>query len=250
MQAIRNTWVISKREFLSYFNSPIAYLFIIIYLGTSAFFTFQFGSFFAANQASMQSFFFWQPWLFLVFIPAIGMRLWAEERRSGSIELVFTMPLTSSQVIIGKFLAAWLFIALTLVLTFPIPWTIIWLGDPDNGTLIGGYLGCLLIAGIFLAISSFTSSLSRNQIISFILGMIICLGLNFAGFPAFTDFFRGMFSDLNASALFDTLIYISTLPHYETLQKGIISASDITYALSMIVFGLFLTGATLQIHRS
>jgi ABC-2 type transport system permease protein len=159
MKAIRNTWVIGKREFISYFTSPIAYFFIIIYLATSALFTFQIGKLFEFNEASMRSFFEYQPWLLLVFIPAIGMRVWAEERKSGSIELLFTMPVTATQAIVGKYLASWAFFAVALALTSPIAWTVMWLGDPDLGVMFSGYLGCILLAGICLAISSFTSAL-------------------------------------------------------------------------------------------
>src|SRR5262245_40811463 len=169
-----NIKAILKRELGSYCTSPIAYVFLVIFLLLAGFFTFTVGNFFERGEASLVSFFTWHPWLYLFLVPAVGMRLWSEERRLGTMELLLTMPLTTWQAIIGKFLASWLFLALALVLTFPVWITVNWLGSPDNGIILAGYAGSLFLAGSYLAISCMTSALTRNQVISFILSVMIC----------------------------------------------------------------------------
>src|ERR1043165_433314 len=168
--SIRHAWTTAKRELSGYFTSPVAYVVIVIFLVMTGFFTFTFrlGNFFEAGQASLTSFFTWHPWLYLFLGPAVGMRLWAEERRVGTMELLLTMPVTAWQAIVGKFLASWLFLAMALALTFPIWITVNYLGSPDNGVIFCGYIGSFLLAGAYLAIASLTSAMTRNQVISFI----------------------------------------------------------------------------------
>src|SRR6187551_1335189 len=168
MNALLNIKAIMKRELGGYFTSPVAYVFLVIFLLLTGFFTFTVGNFFERGEASLVSFFTWHPWLYLFLVPAAGMRLWAEERRLGTMELLLTMPITTWQAIIGKFLASWLFLALALALTFPVVITVNYLGDLDNGVILAGYVGSLLLAGTYLAISCMTSALTRNQVISFI----------------------------------------------------------------------------------
>src|SRR5436853_1920132 len=178
-----NIKAVAKRELIGYFSSPVAYVFLVIFLLLSGFFTFMVGGapFFKFGQASLVTFFIWQPWMFLFLVPAVGMRLWSEERRLGTMELLLTMPITSWQAILGKFLASWLFLALALFLTFPLVITVNYLGHADNGVIIGGYLGSLLLAGAYLSISCMTSALTRNQVISFIISVVACLFLILAG---------------------------------------------------------------------
>ncbi|OHE89022.1 MAG: ABC transporter permease, partial [Verrucomicrobia bacterium RIFCSPLOWO2_12_FULL_64_8] len=160
-----NIMAIVKRELGGYFSSPIAYVFLVIFLLLTGFFTFTVGSFFERGEASLVSFFTWHPWLYLFLVPAVGMRLWSEERRLGTMELLLTLPITTWQAIVGKFLASWLFLALALALTFPVAVTVNWLGDPDNGVIFAGYLGSLMLAGSYLAVSCMTSAMTRNQVI-------------------------------------------------------------------------------------
>ena len=175
--SLSNIKAVAKRELIGYFFSPVAYVFLVIFLLLGGFFTFMVGRapFFELGQASLASFFIWQPWLFLFLVPAVGMRLWSEERRLGTIELLLTMPITAWQAIVGKFLASWLFLALALFLTFPLILTVNYLGSPDNGVIFGSYVGCLLMAGGYLAVSCMTSAITRNQVVSFILSVVICL---------------------------------------------------------------------------
>src|SRR5882757_557024 len=186
MTAVTNIKTIAKRELGAYFSSPLAYVFIVIFLLLCGVFTFarQLGAFFERGEASLiHSFFTWHPWFYLFLVPAVGMRLWAEERRVGTIELLLTMPITAWQAIVGKFLASWLFLALALALTFPIVITVNYLGTPDNGVILSGYIGSWLMAGAYLAISCITSAMTRNQVVSFIISVVICLFFILAGFP-------------------------------------------------------------------
>src|SRR5256885_2186331 len=172
--ACRNIWTIAKRELSGYFASPVAYVVIVIFLLLIGFFTFMLGQFFRVGEASLSfSFFRWHPWLYLFLVPAVGMRLWAEERRQGTMELLLTMPITAWQAIVGKFLASWLFLIIALVLTFPVVITVNYLGSPDNGVILGGYIGSWLMAGAYLAVSCITSAMTRNQVVSFIISVVI-----------------------------------------------------------------------------
>src|SRR5881296_1630002 len=173
--AVANIKTIAKRELGGYFASPVAYVFIVIFLLLCGFFTFMLGGFFERREASLVSFFLWHPWLYLFLVPAAGMRLWSEERRLGTMELLLTMPITAWQAIVGKFLASWAFLTLALALTFPVVITVRYLGHPDMGIIFCGYIGSFLLAGAYLAVSCLTSAMTRNQVISFIISVVICL---------------------------------------------------------------------------
>src|SRR3954466_9016573 len=187
MNAWWNIKTIAKRELGGYFASPVAYVFIVIFLLLCGFFTFMLGGFFERKEATLASFFLWHPWLYLFLVPAVGMRLWSEERRLGTMELLLTMPVTGWQAIVGKFLASWLFLGLALVLTFPVVLTVNYLGNPDNGVIFCAYIGSFLLAGAYLAISCATSAMTRNQVVSFIVSLVICLLLILAGWPPITN---------------------------------------------------------------
>ena len=185
--SIRNIKTIAKREIAGYFSSPVAFVFIVIFLLLSGFFTFMVAGFFDRGEANLMPFFTWHPWLYLFLVPAVGMRMWSEERRLGTIELLLTMPVTTWQAIVGKFLASWAVIALALAFTFPVVATVNYLGSPDNGVVLAGYIGSLLMAGGYLAISAMTSAMTRNQVVSFIVAVVIALFLILAGFPPVTN---------------------------------------------------------------
>ncbi|HYD58205.1 MAG TPA: ABC transporter permease subunit [Burkholderiales bacterium] len=237
---------IVKRELGAYFTSPVAYVFLVIFLLLTGFFTFTAGSFFERGEASLASFFGWHPWLYLAVVPAIGMRLWAEERRSGTLELLFTMPIATWQAIVAKFLASWLFIGVALLLTFPTVVTVNVLGDPDNGQIFAGYLGSFLLAGTYLAITCMTSAMTRNQVVAFILSVVICLFLVLAGFNPVTDLMVRWASP----AVVDTVAAFSVVTHFDGFQRGVIDTRDLFFFLSVIGFALFATGVILRGHRS
>src|SRR3989475_5727815 len=203
---------VAKRELAAYFESPVAYVFLVIFLLLSGFFTFTFGGFFERGEASLAAFFNWLPWLFLFLVPAAGMRLWSEERRLGTVELLLAMPITAWQAIVGKFLASWLFLALALFLTFPLILTVNYLGSPDNGVIFCSYIGCLFMAGGYLAISCMTSAITRNQVVSFILSVVICLFLILAGFPPITEFLSRLTSK---PWIVDGVAALSVITHFE-----------------------------------
>ena len=246
MNAWNNIKTIMKRELGGYFTSPIAYVFLIIFLLLTGFFTFTIGNFFERGEASLVSFFTWHPWLYLFLVPAVGMRLWSEERRLGTMELLLTMPLTTWQAIVGKFLASWLFLALALVLTFPVWITVNWLGAPDNGIIAAGYVGSLFLAGSYLAISCMTSALTRNQVISFILSVMICLFLILAGYTPVTDLLVRVASPL----VVDVIASFSVMTHFEGFQRGVIDLRDFAFFASVIGFALFTTGVIIRSQRA
>jgi ABC-2 type transport system permease protein len=237
---------IGKREWNSYFNSPVAYIFIIFFLILMGFFTFAVSRFYESNQAELsRSFFIWHPWLYLVLVPAVGMRLWSEERRSHTIELLLTMPITPTQAILGKFAAAWMFLILALVLTFPVVCTVRYLGQPDLGVAFTGYLGSALLAGSYLSVSMFTSALTKNQVISFIIAVVVGLFLILAGYPPVTD----LLSRFLPIWAVDGVAAFSFMSHFETMQRGILDLRDILYFASVIGFMLFGTHVVLQ-HKA
>lgn len=246
MSAIGAVCAVTKRELASYFTSPVAYVFLVMFLILVGFFTFMIGNFFDIGQANLSPFFQWHPWLYLVLVPAVGMGLWAEERRSGSIELLLTLPVSPWQAIIGKFAAAWLFLGLALALTFPMVWTVYFLGDPDGGVIATGYCGSFLLGGTYLAIGGLTSATTRNQVVSFITSLVLCLFLVLAGFPPVTD----MVVQWAPTWLVDTLAAFSVMTHYDALQRGVLSLRDVTYFASIIGFALFLTSVVLRNRRS
>jgi len=245
--AIANIKTITKRELSAYFASPVAYVFIVIFLLLAGFFTFMAGGFFERNQANLTSFFLWHPWLYLFLVPAVGMRLWSEERRMGTIELLLTMPITAWQAIVGKFLASWAFLALALVCTFPVVLTVNYLGSPDNGVIFGAYVGSLLMAGAYLAISCMTSAITRNQVISFILSVVICLFLILAGWPPVTRLLEQFTEN---PALIEAVASFSIMTHFESFQRGIIDTRDVVFYLAVMAFCLFTTGVIIRGHRA
>ncbi|HYN64309.1 MAG TPA: ABC transporter permease [Candidatus Limnocylindrales bacterium] len=235
-------WTIAKRELASYFTSPVAYVFLVIFLLLTGFLTFTAGAFFERGEASLGAFFGWHPWLYLVLVPAVGMRLWAEERRSGTLELLMTMPITPWQAIAGKFLASWTFLAVALALTFPVVMTVNLLGSPDNGMIFAGYLGSLMLAGAYLAVTCMTSAMTRNQVVAFILSVVACLFLILAGFNPVTD----LMTRWASPAFIDTVAAFSVVTHFDGFQKGVIDSRDLAYFLSVIGFSLFATSLALR----
>lgn len=242
MDTISNSRAIAKREWSAYFNSPVAYIFITIFLALAGFFTFSVSSFYEAGQADLRSFFFWHPWLYLILVPAVAMRLWAEERRQGTLELLFTSAVTPAQAIVGKMAAAWGFLALALALTFPVPLTAAWLGNPDWGVILSGYLASLLLAGAYLAVGMFTSALTRNQVVSFILAVVLGLFLILAGFQPVTE----LLSQWAPEWLVNGVAAFGFMPHYDAMQRGVLDARDFLYFASVTGFMLFLTQLVLD----
>ena len=239
---MKNIRTIAKRELGSYFTSPVAYVFLVIFLLLTGFFTFTAGQFFERGEASLSAFFGWHPWLYLVLVPAAGMRLWAEERRAGTLELLMTMPITPWEAIAGKFLASWIFLGIALALTFPVVVTANLLGSPDNGVIFAGYLGSLFLAGAYLAVTCLTSAMTRNQVVAFILSVVACLFLILAGFNPVTDLLVRWASP----AFVDTVAAFSVVSHFDGFQKGVIDSRDLAYFLSVIGFALFATGIVLR----
>lgn len=237
---------ILKRELYGYFNSPVAYIFLVIFLMMSGWFTFSMGRFYESRQADLGAFFHFHPILYLLFIPAIAMRLWSEERMSGTIQLLLTFPITISQVVIGKFLAAWIFLGIALFLTFPIVLTVGYLGSPDYGVIFCSYLGSFLMAGAYLAIGSFTSSLTKNQVVSFVLSIVFCLVLLLASFPMVTDYLTGNFP----TAVVDFIAAFGFWVHFESIQRGVIDLADIFYFSSVIVFMLVANAMVIEAKKA
>lgn len=243
---MRNINILLKRELYSYFATPIAYVFIVIFLLLSGICTFYLGDFFDRGQADLQPFFNFHPWLYLFLIPALTMRLWAEERKSGTIELLLTLPISLTETVLGKFLAAWVFTAITLALTFPLWLTVNYLGDPDNSVILAGYIGSLLMAGGFLAIGSCVSTVTKNQVIAFVISVTISLGFILAGFPLVLDLFHGWAPQI----LIDVISSFSFLTHFDSISKGIIDIRDIIYFGSLIGFLLFVNVIFIEMKKA
>jgi ABC-2 type transport system permease protein len=235
-------WVIFKRELTGYFATPIAAVFIVIFLMLAGAFTFYLGNFFARGQADLLPFFNFHPWLYLVLIPALAMRMWAEERREGTIELLFTLPVTLWEAVVGKFLAAWCFTGIALALTFPMWVTVNMLGDPDNGVILAGYIGSFLMAGGFMAIGSCVSAFTKNQVIAFVISVVVGLGFVLSGFPMVLDFFSGW----TPQFFLELVSSFSFLTHFNAISRGVIDFRDIVYFLSLIGFWLFATALILE----
>jgi len=233
-----------KREFLGYFRSPVAYVFLIVFLVASVGLAFFIGNFFKSNLASLESYFTFHPWLFLFLIPAVGMRLWSEEKRSGTIELLFTLPITPLDAVLGKFLAGWAFLALAILLSFPMAITVGYLGSPDWGVIVSSYVGSILMAGSYLGVCSLTSALTKNQVISFVISLAICLVLLFLGLSVFTGFlsnFLGL-----PTWLVDVVSNFSFVTHFDAFTKGVIDPKDLVFFLSLMGFTLFLNVVALE----
>jgi ABC-2 type transport system permease protein len=239
---MKSIWTITKRELAGYFNSPVAYVFLVIFLLMTAAFTFLIGQFMDRNQATLQPFFMWHPWIYLFLVPAVGMRLWSEERRQGTMELLLTLPISLWHCIIGKFLASWLFLTLALVMTFPIWITVNYLGDPDNSVIIASYIGSFFLAGAYLSITSMTSAFTRNQVISFILSVVICGFLVLCGWPPVTD----VVETLAPRSVVEFVVAFSVMPGIEQFNNGQIDSRAVIYFLSVIGFPLFATSIIIR----
>lgn len=240
------TWILCKRELRNYFSTPIAYVFIVVFLVLSGIATFYIGNFFARGQADLVSFFSFHPWLYMLFIPAISMRLWSEERKSGTIELLFTLPITTWQAICGKFLAAFIFTAIALSLTFPLWIVVNYLGHPDNGVILASYFGSLLMAGGFLAIGAAISALTKNQVVAFVLSLVTCLLLNLIGFPMVLDLMRPIFPH----ALLETIRSFSFLTNFDTISRGLLELRSIIYFATLIMFSLFANAVIIETKKA
>ena len=237
--------VILRRELKSYFATPIAYVFIVIFLVLANVFTFYLGNFYERQQADLIPFFSFHPWLYLFLVPAISMRLWSEERKTGTLELLMTLPVSRRDIVLGKFLAAWLFAGLALVLTFPLWITVNYLGEPDNGVIFASYLGSWLMAGGFLAIGSCMSALTRSQVIAFVLCGFVCLIFVMAGFPLVLDVFKGWVPII----VLDTVASLSFLTHFNAVSRGVLSLQDFLYFVSVITVWLTATSIVLDIKK-
>jgi ABC-2 type transport system permease protein len=242
----RNTWVIAKREFKAYFATPLATVFLTIFVALTGAFAFYVGGFFERGQADLSSFFSYHPGLYLILVPAVAMRLWAEERKSGTIELLMTLPISPWEAILGKFLAAWAFIGVALVLTWPMWITVNVLGDPDNGVIFAGYLGSFLMAGAFLAIGSCISALTKNQVIAFIVAAAICFLLVMSGLDLVLNTLRAWTPDFLVSAVSS----LSFLSHFERITKGVVNLSSLVFYVSLIVFALFANRIAVELKKA
>ena len=231
-----------KREFAGYFRSPVAYVYLVVFLMASVGLSFFVGQFFKANLASMERFFMFYPWLFLFLIPAAGMRLWSEEKRSGTIELLFTLPVTTVEAVLGKFLAGWAFLALAIVLSFPMAITVGYLGNPDWGVVATSYLGSILMAGAYLGVCALTSALTKNQVISFVLSVLACTVILFLGWSVFS----GLLASVFPVSVADALANFSFITHFNAFTKGIVDPRDVMFFLSLTGFTLFLNVVILE----
>ena len=231
-----------RRELRSYFATPLAYVFIVIFLILMGTFTFYLGGFYERGQADLGAFFNYHPWLYLFLVPAIAMRLWAEERKTGSVELLMTLPITPWQAVLGKFLAAWVFTGIALVLTFPIWITVNYLGDPDNGAILAAYVGSFLMAGGFLAIGSCLSATTSNQVIAFVVTVVVSFGFLLSGFPLVLDLFSGW----APQTIVDGIASLSFLTHFANISKGVIEIRDLVYF--GLVIGTFLFANTIVLQ--
>jgi ABC-2 type transport system permease protein len=243
---MKNIFILLTRELRSYFHTPIAYVFLIVFLFLSGLFTFYIGDFFTRGQADLIPFFSFLPWLYMIFVPAITMRTWAEERKSGTIELLFTLPITPFAAVVGKFLAAWLFIISALVLTFPMWICVNYLGHPDNGIILASYLGSILMAGSFLAIGVCISAFTKNQVIAFVITIVICMFFNITGFSLVLD---GLANWLPAR-LIDTISSFSFLTNFEAITKGLIELPSVIYFSTIIICGLFANIIIIEIKKA
>lgn len=242
---MRNVLIVAGRELSSYFSSPLAYVFIVIFLILSGSLTFYVGNFLERGEADLAPFFQFHPWLYLFLVPAIGMRLWAEERKTGTIELLITLPLSTGEAVVGKFLAAWLFAGIALALTTPIWVTVNVLGDPDNGVILTAYLGSWLMAGGFLVVSACTSALTANQVIAFVLAIALCFGLMMSGL----DVVQAVFSDWAPGFLLTAIADLSLMGNFHDLSHGVIDLRDVLFFASLIAIGLVVNTAIVEFKK-
>lgn len=243
---MHNVRAIFRREFASYFATPLAFVFIVIFLLLAGVFAFYLGSFYERGQADLAPFFTYHPWLYLFLIPALSMRLWAEERKSGSIELLMTLPVTVWQAVLGKYLAAWCFAGVALALTFPMWITVNYLGEPDNGAIIAAYIGSFLMAGGLLAIGACISAATRNQVIAFIFTVVICFGFLLAGFPLVLN----LFESWAPRAVVDAVASLSFLTHFGSISKGVIDVRDLLYFGTVIAAWLAANTIVLEMKKA
>ncbi len=244
---MNGTTAVFRRELASYFVTPVAYVFIVIFLILAGAFTFYLGAFYERGQADLQPFFTFHPWLYLILVPALSMRLWAEERKGGTVELLLTQPLSLAAAVLGKFLAAWSFAAIALALTVPLWFTVGYLGEPDHGVIAAGYVGSALMAGAFLAVGSALSAATRSQIVAFILTVVVCLALLLAGLPLVLDAFRALGLP---QAVIDAIASLSFLTHFGAIGKGVLDLRDVLYFLVMIVFFLYATVLVIELKKA
>ncbi len=237
---------IYKREFTSYFVTPVAYVFIVIFLFMTGTFTFYLGAFYESNQADLEPFFRFHPWLYLFLIPAISMRLWSDERKSGSIELLMTLPVSITDAVVGKYLAAWSFTAVALFLTFPMWLTVNYLGNPDNTVILASYIGSLIMAGGFLAIGSCISAFTKSQVIAFVISVVICFMFILSGFPMVLDLFQGW----APQAVIDAIASFSFFTHFTSIKKGVIDIRDIIYFAALITFWLYVNVVVVETKKA
>jgi ABC-2 type transport system permease protein len=243
---VTTTGAILRRELGNYFSTPVAYVFIVIFLVLAGVFTFYLGGLYERGQADLQPFFTFHPWLYLFLIPALSMRLWAEERKAGTIELLMTLPVSIGEAVLGKFLAAWLFTGIALALTFPIWITINYLGNPDNPVILLSYIGSFLMAGAYLAVGACVSAFTRNQVIAFVISFVICLVFVLAGFPMVMDVFKGW----APQALVNAISSMSFLAHFESITKGVIDLRDLIFFFSFIACWLLANAIIVEIKKS
>ena len=243
---MKNIAIILRRELSAYFATPVAYVFIVIFLVLSGALTFHLGGFYERGQADLAPFFNFHPWLYLFLVPAISMRLWAEERKSGNIELLLTLPITMAEAVVGKFLAAWLFTGIALALTFPLWISVNYLGDQDNGVILAAYIGSLLMAGGFLAIGACISATTKNQVIAFIISVVICFAFLLSGFSIVLDFFRAWAPQM----VVDAIASLSFLTHFSSISKGVIDLRDIIYFISLIAFWLYANTVVIELKKA
>ncbi len=235
-----------RREFVTYFITPLAYVFIVIFLALAGTLTFFLGSFFDRGQADLQPFFSFHPWLYLLLVPAIAMRLWSEERKIGTIELLLTLPISTPQAVLGKFLAAWAFTAIALALTFPLWLTVNYLGTPDNGVILASYIGSLIMAGAYLAIGACFSALTSNQVIAFVLAAMVCLIFSLGGTPIVLEFFTGW----APAGVIDTIASLSFMSNFRAIARGVIDVSALVYFASVIAFFLFANVVLVDLYKA
>jgi ABC-2 type transport system permease protein len=235
-----------RRELTAYFATPLAYVFIVIFLVLSGVFAFYLGGFYERNQADLESFFSFLPWLYLFLIPAISMRVWAEERKTGTIELLLTLPISMWQAVLSKFLAAWCFIAIAVGLTFPLWITVNFLGNPDNGIIMAAYLGSMLMAGGYLAIGICISATTHNQVIAFIVSLVVCFLLTLSGFPLVLDVFRGWLP----LGIVDLVASLSFLTHFQAISKGVLDLRDLVYFIAMITAWLYASAVVIDMKKA
>lgn len=238
--------LIAKRELESYFTTPIAYVFLAIFLALNGVFGFYLGNFIARDQADLDAFFQFHPWLYLVLIPALSMRLWAEERRSGSLELLLTLPVSTAECVLGKFLAAWSFTLLALAGTLPVWLTVNYLGQPDNGAIVAAYVGSFLLAGAILAVGCCLSALTKNQVVAFIATTVVCLAVMLLGFHVVIDTIEGMLPGM----LVDVITAQSFFTHFNSIRRGVLSGSDLLFFLTTMAFWLYANVVAIEYKKS